>query len=198
MNSNSQDTLRRIEQNDDRLKRLWIGNTEYHWGFVSSNASDYTRLGTAIGKNTHLSSLTVALDVEEDPLDAANNEFFDGLKRNSSISDLELHCRNQTLVGARREIILKSYQKINNNLTRLYIHHAVLDNGGGDAIAETLRWCRDLKWIIFSYISITDEQLLPMIEAIKGGCKTSLENLILYGNRIGNAGCHVQKIQIAT
>ena len=38
--------------------------------------------------------------------------------------------------------------------------------------------------------NITDEQLLPMIEAIKGGCYTSLEKLYLYSNRIGNAGCH--------
>ena len=29
-----------------------------------------------------------------------------------------------------------------------------------------------------------------MIEAIKGGCNTSLEKLYLFGNRIGNAGCH--------
>ena len=28
-----------------------------------------------------------------------------------------------------------------------------------------------------------------MIEAVKGGCDTSLQHLALYGNRIGNAGC---------
>ena len=122
-------------------------------------------------------------------LDAANTEFFNGLKRNSSIKKLDLHCRNQLVGGVEHEI-LKSYQKINNNLTRLCIQTAVLDNGGDRFIADTLRWCRHLKYINLANNSITDEQLSPIVEAIKGGCKTSLENLILYSNRIGNAGCH--------
>ena len=45
MNSNSQDTLRRIEQNDAGLKGLWMGNDGV---FKSSDASDYSRLGAAI------------------------------------------------------------------------------------------------------------------------------------------------------
>ena len=160
MDSRSQETLRRIEQNDDQLTTLWMGNSNYGGGFRSSDASDYSRLGAAIGNNTHLTNLQVFLVVDGSALDIANTEFFDGLKRNSSIRDLELHCRNQNLVGGVGHEILKSlYQKISNNLTRLYIHHAVLDNGGGDAIADTLRWCRNLKTIIFSYISITDENL---------------------------------------
>ena len=172
MDDNSQDTLRQIEQNDDQLTALRIGN----WGFISSDASDYSRLGAAIGNNTHLESFVVALD-DEDSLDATNNEFFNGLKRNSSINNLTLYCRNQTLVGGVEHEILKSYQNINNNLTLLCINHAVLNNGGGIAITETLRWCRNLKTINFGENSITDEQLLPMVEAIKGGCKTSLEKL---------------------
>ena len=189
MNSNSQDTLRRIEQNDAILSLLWIGNTGVDGGFKSSDSSDYSRLGTAIGNNyKHLRKLIVALD-DEDPLDIANNEFFDGLKRNSSISNLELSCNEHILIGGVEHEILKSYQK-NNNLTRLYIHHAVLDNGGCNVITDTLRWCRNLNTINLRNNNITDEQLLPMLEAIKGGCNTSLENLYLYGNRIGNAGCH--------
>jgi hypothetical protein len=83
---------------------------------------------------------------------------------------------------------LKSYQKINNNLTCLCINGAVLDNGGCNVIAETLRWCTNLKSINLGRNNITDEQLLPMIDAIRG--HTSLEYLALFENRIGNAGCH--------
>ena len=192
---NSQETLRRIEQNDAQFTELHIGyhpfdgEGEFIFEFISSDASDYSRLGAAIGMNNHLTKLLVFLGAY-DPLDAANTEFFNGLKPNSSIRDLTLNCSYHILVGGVEYEILKSYQKINNNLTRLCIKFAVLDNGGGNAIAETLRWCRNLKNINLSNNSITDEQLLPMAEAIRGGCYTSLENLALYSNRIGNAGCH--------
>ena len=121
-------------------------------------------------------------------LDIANTEFFNDLKRNSSINDLTLHCNRHTLVGGVEHEILKSYQKINNNLTFLSIFGADLENGGGNVITETLRWCRNLKTINLGVNRITDEQLLPIVEAIKGGCNTSLEHLALFGNRIGNAG----------
>ena len=122
-------------------------------------------------------------------MDAANNEFFNGLKRNSSISDLELDGGNQNLVGGIGHEVLKSYQKISNNLTRLCIQSAVLDNGGDHFIAGILRWCRNLNTINLAHNSITDEQLLPIVEVIKGGCNTSLEKLYLHSNRIGNTGC---------
>jgi len=191
MYSNSQEILRRIEQNDAQFTELHIGYSMFDGRFASSDAGDYSRLGAAIGNNTHLKDLIVAHDddEEEDSLDATNTEFFDGLKSNSSISDLTLHCRNHTLAGGIGHEILKSYQKINNNLTCLCIQRAVLDNGGGNAITETLRWCRHLKNINLGWNSITDEKLLPMIEAIRGGCYTSLKNLYLYRNRIGNAAC---------
>ena len=148
-----------------------------------------------IGRNTHLEELIVALDIddeEEDSLDAANTEFFNGLKRNSSISDLELNCYHRILSGGIGHEILKSYQKINNNLTRLYIQNAVLDNGGGNVITKTLRLCRNLKTINLGRNNITDEQLLPMIDTIRAGLirgHRMLEKLILYINRIGNDGC---------
>ena len=197
MDSKSQKTLRQIEQNDDQLTTLRIGSALILNGrsldnfgeFLSSDASDYSRLGTAIGNNTHLEELMVALDGAP-TLDIANNEFFDGLKRNSSIIDLQLSCNRHNLVGGIGHEILKSYQKISNNLTRLCIQHTILDNGGGNVITETLRLCTNLKAINLPDNNITDEQLLPMIEAIKGGCYTSLEQLNLFGNRIGNAGCH--------
>ena len=189
MNSNSKKNLRRIEQNDVECTDLQLGYSVIFEEFKSSDASDYSRLGAAIGNNTHLTSFSITLN-DEDPLDAANNEFFNGLKRNSSISDLALHLAwNQTLVeGGVGQEILKSYQKISNNLTRLCINNAALDNGGGNAITETLRWCTNLKIINLADNSITKAQLLPMIDAIRG--HRMLEKLILIGNRIGNAGCH--------
>ena len=185
MNNNSEETLCRVEQNDDEVTELWIGYPNIDGEFLSSDAGDYSRLGAAIGNNTHLTKLWITLN-DEDPLDTANTEFFNGLKRNSSIKNLALHCRNH--VGGIGHEILKVYQKINNNLTCLSIYEAVLDNGGDNVIIETLRWCRHLKMINLERNSITDEQLLPMIEAIKG--HSMLEKLYLYGNRIGNAGCH--------
>ena len=146
MNGNSQKTLRRIEQNDAGLIKLWIGYSGNVGWFKSSDASDYSRLGAAIGNNNHLTKLRVCLGAIQ-ALDVANEEFFNGIKSNSSINDMELHCRNQTLVGGVEHEILKSYQKISNNLTRLCIYQAVLDNGGDRVIAETLRWCRNLETI---------------------------------------------------
>ena len=131
------------------------------------------------------------LDEEEeyDVLCAASTEFFDGLRRNSSIDEVSLGCNGHILIGGVENEILKSYQKISNNLTRLCISGAVLDNGGCNAIADTLRWCRNLKTISLTHNSITNEHLLPIVDAIKGGCNTALEKLYLYENRIGNAGC---------
>ena len=188
MNGNSQETLRRTEQNDAQFTDLQLGHSNYLGWFKSSDAGDYSTLGAAIGNNTRLEELIVTLfdDEEEYVLGAANNEFFNGLKRNSSINNMILNCNQLILIGGVGHEILKSYQKINNYLTCLSINKAVLVNGGGNAIAETLRWCRHLKTIILPNNSITDEQLLPIVDAIRG--HRMLEQLYLYRNRIGNAG----------
>ena len=59
MNNNSKKTLRRIEQNDDELTLLCIGDPDFDGGFISSDTSDYSRLGAAIGNNNHLTKLRV-------------------------------------------------------------------------------------------------------------------------------------------
>ena len=61
MDDNSQDTLRRIEQNDTGLRDLCIGYFDLDGGFISNDAGDYSRLGAAIGKNNHLKTLNVFL-----------------------------------------------------------------------------------------------------------------------------------------
>ena len=98
MNSNSKETLRRIEQNDAQFTELYLGHSSLDGGFQSSDASDYSQLGAAIGNNIHLTKLRVFLDANQ-ALNIENTEFFNGLKRNSSINDLTLYCCQHTLVG---------------------------------------------------------------------------------------------------
>ena len=184
MDNYSQNMLRRVDANDVECTDLKLGHSNY-CQFIS----DYLKLGEAIGNNTHLESLRVALG-DECALDVASKEFFYGLRRNSSMNNVTLHCNHQILVGGVEHEILKSYQKISNNLTYLCINEAILDNGGGDVITESLRWCNNLKSTNLGDNRITAEQSLPIVEAIKGGCYTSLEKLFLYGNRVSNAGCH--------
>ena len=104
MNSHSQETLRKIE--NDKLAQLKIGSLP--GGFVSTNSSDYTQLGTYIGENTHLETLWVTN--EDSALDVANTGFFDGLRRNTSIYRLELRCDNREIVGTVIHEILNIYR----------------------------------------------------------------------------------------
>ena len=65
MDSRSQETLRRVQENDDTLKSLQIqigGRSGFgpRW-FKSSDGDDYSTLGTYIKENTHLTKLEVAL-----------------------------------------------------------------------------------------------------------------------------------------
>ena len=56
MDSRSQETLRRVQENDNILKSLWIGGPN---GFSSSVGDDYSKLGDYIGENTRLTKLVV-------------------------------------------------------------------------------------------------------------------------------------------
>ena len=82
---------------------------------------------------------------------------------------------------------IKAYQGNNSHLTYLSICHANLQNGGYRVVTGTLRSCRNLQKVTLINCSITDEQLLPIVDAIRG--HRMLETLQLYGNDIGNAGC---------
>ena len=100
MNGRSPQTLRRVQENDDTLESLWIGGRR---DFRSSVGDDYSRLGAAIGENTHLTKLNVVLD--DIVSDVTNNAFYDGLKQNSSIQTLSLICHNFAVVGGVVEAI---------------------------------------------------------------------------------------------
>ena len=166
------------------LKSLWIG-VDNHGGFSSRDDYDYSRLGAAIAENTHLTTLVVELfDVVA--LDVTNNGFYEGIKQNSSMNKLKFYCGGHNIVGGVGQKILDAYEE-NNNLTLLRIDDADLQNGGENVIVTTLRSNTNLKHIYLNRCNITDEQLSPMVDAIRG--HTLLEMLDLCGNVIGNTGC---------
>ena len=188
MNSNSQETLRRVTQDDPSLTILIISN---NYGgadgkFYSDNSDDYSTLGAAIANNTHLAALRVWLS-DDLPLGVANRGFYDGLKSNSSISDVQLSCNHITIAGGVGQEILKAYQEKNSQLTALRIIEANLQNGGDRVIVDGLRNCRNLQRFDLFHCNITDEQLLPIADALRG--HHLLEALGLGNNNIGNAGC---------
>ena len=190
----SQETLRRVEQDDSVLTKLFIGILgsgasvpyPFEGGFVSRESNEYSKLGASIGENTHLTRLLVfthGIALNSFP----SRAFARGLKRNSSIRDLELYCNDTDIVDvmAIRDI-LNAYQE-NNNLTQLTFIHARLQTGGVSLIVNTLRRCTNLKQLKLPNCDISNEQLLPIIEAVRQ--HSSLEELNLRVNRIGNAGC---------
>ena len=128
MDEQSQKTLRMIEQNDASLTRLLLSPThrlqQNHHSFNSSDGRDFSRLGAAIGANTHITTLVVCLPL----ITAGNGGFYDGLKRNTSINKLGLVGGN--IVNERGRGILKVYQEQNNNLSDIRIVGCNLENGG--------------------------------------------------------------------
>ena len=151
MDNISQETSRKVEENDPSLIELWMGREfiEDPDGFYSIDARHYSTLGTAIGNNCHLKELYISLrDGDHNyglVLDLTNRDFFNGLKANSSISDLFLYCNNRSMAGEVGQEILMVYQENNSQLTFLSINGANLQNGGDDrVIGNTLRSCRNL------------------------------------------------------
>ena len=62
---------------------------------------------------------------------------------------------------------MKVYQD-KNNLTYLHIHRADLTmRNGGDILANTLRSYTNLKILELEESEITDEHLVPIVEAIR-------------------------------
>jgi len=171
-----------IESNAYHFTELFLGSDKLT-EFSSSNAEDYSKLGTCIATNTRLQKLQIKLH-DTAGLDAKNSGFFDGLKRNSSVKELFIDFGGRGIVGVGLEI-LKAYHN-DKNLTNLSIITR-LNNGAEYAIASTLRGCTSLTTIKLSNKYITDEQLLPIIEAIKRR-PSLLERLELCDNRIGDDG----------
>ena len=194
MDNNSQEILRKVTQNDPSLTQLrLIGYNNYGVAddeFYSDIGDDYSTLGAAIANNAHLEKLAVTL-YDDLPLGEADRGFYNGLNSNSSISNLRLdgYIRNtpQTIAAGVAQEILKAYQENNGQLTFLSINNVFLQSGGDRVIVDTLRSCRNLQRVDLNNCDITNEQLLPIVDAIRG--HSILEDLRLYYNNIGNVGC---------
>ena len=103
MSNNSQEILRKATQDDPSLTTIRIvGYNNYDGGddgeFYSDNSDDYSTLGAAIANNTHLEKLIV-WSSDGLPLGVANRGFYDGLKSNSSISNLSLYRDGRNIAG---------------------------------------------------------------------------------------------------
>lgn len=125
--------LSMVEQNNSTFKLLCLGDRgcQFHVnGYSFRNRLDYSRLGTAIANNTNLDALEIDIhnrEIIEGVTDPKNSTLYEGLKRNSSITELSLHCDMHDMhmneVGRQ---ILKAYQKNNNSLAALHIQSVTL------------------------------------------------------------------------
>jgi len=176
MNDSTQELLRKVEQNDDSFTSLSIGR-------IQDIGIDFDRLGRAIATNSNISLLQVYLDA----LIITSTTFFDGLKGNISIDHLIIKDGALMEHGAGSDI-LRAYQENNNHLKALSILQTdIQQNQGYNIITTTLQCCTNLKEINLFGCNITVNQLVPMVEVMRG--LRSLVELYLNNNNIGNAGC---------
>ena len=143
MNNNSQKILLRVTQNDSTFTSLTLvgNNIQGAAKFYSGNSDDYSTLGAAIANNTQLEKLTVWL-YDDLPLGVADREFYDGLKRNTSIHKLTLFGiddHNNNIAGGVGQEILKVYQENNSHGLTYLIINANLQSGGDRGYVENLQ-----------------------------------------------------------
>lgn len=204
MNELSKFTLREMENNKAlslNIKEQDYDDERKDYTFNSSDGSDFSKLGTAIGNSTYLKYLEIKFSDKELALNSSNTEFFNGLKRNTSIDTLRFECCTHYLQaqysnireGRRRKVsdgvifkMLILYQE-KNTLTSLSLHYADLRDGGDRILADTFRSCTNLKHISLQSCNMYSENLIPMVDALRG--QYSLKRLDLGSNGIGNAGC---------
>jgi len=177
--------IRRIGRNDPTLTKLRINketifdNDEDEYESYSGN--DFMKLGESIGNNTRIEVLCILLHDDGDDV----SDVVDGLKHNTSIRELGLWSNtNNPEAGVRQ--LFEMYQK-KNSLTTLSIQYTII-HPVSQVINNALSLCTNLKHISFGECNMTDNQLLPIVQAIKG--HPILEVLNLYGNSIGSVGCH--------
>ena len=170
MDKRSRETLRRVEQNVLALTEMWIGasqdDSRPRGGFASSKGTDYSKLGRCIDHNTRLTTLMVYIDGFGSII-FPNRDFVEGLRGNSTIYDLHINCDYTNIVGGIRQEILNAYQE-NNNLSVLRIQQAGLQNGGDHLIGDVLRRCTNLNQIRLPLCNISNEQIVPIVDAIRG------------------------------
>ena len=193
----SSDTLHMIEQNDAELTGIYIGSGHLHdiecdnfvtFGrFASVSSDDSARFSSCITKNTHVTNLLV--DLDNAGVDITDRVIYDGLKQNTSIKLVELKGSHHRIVDMIGQQILNVYHENNTHLSGIKLTRCDISNGGDYLVANTLSRCTYLKKVTLGIMHMTDSQLLPLVEAIRG--HRMLEGLELYGNSITNAGCQI-------
>lgn len=187
----SRETLLRVESNDPTLKVIRIdwradtligGQIEGYIKFNANDVGDYTTLGASIARNTQLRVLNIFVCNTGHTDTAAASDFIDGLKQNTSINSLRLQCNDNIVAGNDINGILEAY-RLNGNLTRLSIGYT----GNIELYIPRVRGFTNLNYVSLHRCNISSEQLLSIVEAIRG--HRLLEELHLVYNSIGNAGC---------
>ena len=183
----SKDALLAVEQNN--LRYLDIGTRISGSLFKSTDSDDYDRLGTAVGNNTILKELRIDNFSNNVTLNAANERFYDGIRRNSSITTLYLNAitYKRDITDVALEVLRAACQE-KDILTKLHINTMPLASSAElYRFVGSLRGFANLREITYIHSRITDDQLLPMVETIRG--HNLIEELSLFGNRIENVGC---------
>ena len=125
MNENNQ-LLRRIENNDTLLTRLEIGSHTIDVGFPSGSREEFARLGAAVATNDRLSSLEV--NVTSTYWYGVPREFFDGLRRNTSIHKLVMFCSDEHNIGSGAfHAVLMACQENNDQLWHLFVNYQYVE-----------------------------------------------------------------------
>ena len=192
MDSRSRDTLLAIEQNSKEVTYLKVGVHHLESGcglFESGDSADYDKLGTAIGNNTHLTKLRIDNIYTSVRLTTANESFYDGIRNNSSITELFLATityDGNDITDVAFEVLGACQEK--NILTKLHINTMPLTSSAElYRCVESLRGFTNLREITYVHSELTDGQLLPMVEAIRG--HGLIEKLDLDNNNIRDTGC---------
>lgn len=181
MSQRRKQLLHRVQKNDPTLIELFIDPP-------ADEGIDYAKLGAAIGKNTHLTELTIFVLADTNNMSSILN----GLRQNSSIHNLSLSWPSDGIVpDDMKGKILKALA--NNDLTQLRIN-SVFEGFGHLDIANTLRSHSNLKEVYLNQSNINNEQLLPILETLRSLRMLETFHLSAINNSnqgigIGSASC---------
>ena len=168
----SNTTLLSIEQNDPKLKFLYIVNQGYppttdsegepaRGIFWVHNGTDLSRLGAAIANNTNLKKILLYKSSEwTSQLDT--NTLFEGLQRSTTIK--KLYLQDGIGIGVLNELVVN-----NRNLSDIEIFGGDLREGGiATSIASAIKMCTKLNGISIGICKIDDASLTEFASGIRG------------------------------
>jgi len=173
----SDETLRRIENNDPNLTYINVVSRDYTDNqtvkgyFWLHNGADVSRLGNAIANNTHLKSIELCGTSEwmlATTLDTA--PLFEGLQRSTTIKLLSL--KGDIGIGILYEFVANSSSITNITLLDCDLRWSVLSR----ALAQAITKCPNLKVITMFHCNIEGASVKQFASGIKGmSCLQRLE-----------------------